>query len=135
MDRSIRQRSLPRRSITVVAFAAMTDSAVPPEVIAADHALSRRPQAAPDVEPMTAEQWLAEGREIQARAFAREMEQREKQRAAEGMLRSWAKAHAARDDVIRAASEAGVSAHRIHRITGVARTTISRILAEGSDSD
>ena len=135
MDRSIRQRSLPRRPVTVVAFAAMTDSTLPPEVIAADQALSRRPQAAPDVEPMTEEQWLAEGREIHARASARAMEQREKQRAAEGMLRSWAKAHAARDEVIRAASEVGVSAHRIHRITGVARTTISRILAEGSESD
>ena len=101
----------------------MTDSTLPPEV------------NAPDVEPMTEEQWLAEGREIHVRASAREMEQREQQLAAEGMLRTWAKAHAARDEVIRAASEVGVSAHRIHRITGLARTTISRILAEGSESD
>ena len=90
---------------------------------------------APDVEPMTEGQWLAEGREIHARASAREIEQREQQLAAESMLRTWAKAHAARDEVIRAASEVGVSAHRIHRITGLARTTISRILAEGGDSD
>lgn len=48
---------------------------------------------------------------------------------AEKALRSWANVHAKRDEVIRAALAAGVSTHRIQRITGVARTTIARIQA------
>lgn len=53
---------------------------------------------------------------------------------AEKALRSWAKAHAKRDEVIRAALAAGVSTHRIQRITGVARTTIARIEAGADDT-
>jgi hypothetical protein len=48
--------------------------------------------------------------------------------AAETELRAWALADAQRDDVIRAAAAAGVSLARIQEITGIARTTIMRIL-------
>ena len=43
-------------------------------------------------------------------------------------LRAWALANALRDDVIRAAAAAGVSPRRIQEVTGIARTTIMRIL-------
>lgn len=48
--------------------------------------------------------------------------------AAEAELRTWALADAQRDDMIRAAAAAGVSLARIQEITGIARTTIMRIL-------
>ena len=48
--------------------------------------------------------------------------------AAETELRAWALANAQRDDAIRAAAAAGVSLPRIQQITGIARTTIMRIL-------
>ena len=48
--------------------------------------------------------------------------------AAETELRAWAAADAQRDDVIREAAAAGVSLPRIQEITGIARTTIMRIL-------
>jgi len=48
--------------------------------------------------------------------------------AAETELRAWALANAQRDDAIRAAAAAGVSLPRIQEITGIARTTIMRIL-------
>jgi hypothetical protein len=48
--------------------------------------------------------------------------------AAETELRAWALADAQRDDAIRAADAAGVSPARIQEITGIARTTIMRIL-------
>src|SRR5262249_30849204 len=48
--------------------------------------------------------------------------------AAETELRAWAMANARRDDAIRAAAAAGVSLPRIQEITGIARTTIMRIL-------
>jgi hypothetical protein len=47
---------------------------------------------------------------------------------AERELVAWATANACRDDVIRAAYRAGVAKTRIHAITGIARTTIDRIL-------
>jgi murein tripeptide amidase MpaA len=37
-----------------------------------------------------------------------------------------------RDDMVRRARAAGVSKHRIHILTGIARTTIDRILKEES---
>ena len=43
-------------------------------------------------------------------------------------LRAWARANARRDDAIRAAAAAGISVHRIQEVTGIARTTIMRIL-------
>jgi hypothetical protein len=49
---------------------------------------------------------------------------------AERELVAWATANACRDDVIRAAYRAGVTKSKIHAITGIARTTIDRILEE-----
>jgi len=48
--------------------------------------------------------------------------------AAEKELRAWALANARREDVIREASAAGVSLDRIQELTGIALTTIMRIL-------
>ena len=48
--------------------------------------------------------------------------------AAETELRAWALANARREDVIREASAAGVSLDRIQELTGIALTTIMRIL-------
>lgn len=45
---------------------------------------------------------------------------------AEAALQAWATVQ--RDELIQAAHEAGVSKNRIHAITGIARTTIDRIL-------
>ncbi|MEU4967760.1 DUF6003 family protein [Streptomyces smyrnaeus] len=42
-------------------------------------------------------------------------------------FRRWADG---RDDMVRRARAAGVSKHRIHVLTGIARTTIDRILKE-----
>lgn len=49
--------------------------------------------------------------------------------AAEAELTEWASAR--RDDQVRAAHRAGISKNRIHTITGIARTTIDRILKGG----
>jgi hypothetical protein len=47
------------------------------------------------------------------------------------MLAAWAADHAAagsrRDEVVRAALDAGLSKSEVHRLTGIARTTIDRI--------
>ena len=49
-------------------------------------------------------------------------------RAAAGWaLQNWAGAHRKRDDLIRLAVAAGVDKRRIQQITGVAKTTITRI--------
>jgi hypothetical protein len=47
---------------------------------------------------------------------------------AEAELRAWAHAYLRRNEVIRAADAAGLSVGRIHEVTGIARTTIMRIL-------
>lgn len=47
---------------------------------------------------------------------------------AEKQLTEWAANNAHRDDLVRAALAAGVSKNRIHTLTGIARTTIDRIL-------
>lgn len=47
----------------------------------------------------------------------------------EAELAEWAANNARRDELVRAAYHAGVSKHRIHVLTGIARTTIDRILA------
>lgn len=56
-------------------------------------------------------------------------------RQAREMLTAWAAERAAvasrRDDVVRAAVDAGVSKIEIHRLTGIARTTIDRIVDAG----
>lgn len=49
---------------------------------------------------------------------------------AEKQLTEWAGYNARRDDLVRAALAAGVSKNRIHIITGIARSTIDRILQE-----
>jgi hypothetical protein len=49
---------------------------------------------------------------------------------AEQELAAWAAANEYRDDVIRSAYQAGVTKSRIHAMTGVARTTIDRILQD-----
>jgi hypothetical protein len=46
--------------------------------------------------------------------------------AAEAALRAWATVQ--RDELVQAAHRAGVSKNRIHTLTGIARTTIDRIL-------
>jgi predicted transcriptional regulator len=43
-------------------------------------------------------------------------------------LGRWHENDSQRDDVVRSAREAGVSKYQIHQITGLARTTIDRIL-------
>jgi hypothetical protein len=47
---------------------------------------------------------------------------------AEAALQAWATVH--RDDLVRAAHAAGVSKNRIHALTGLARTTVDRILED-----
>lgn len=49
---------------------------------------------------------------------------------AERELVAWATVNACRDDIITAAYRAGVAKTRIHAITGIARTTIDRILED-----
>ena len=49
------------------------------------------------------------------------------QAAAEWALQTWATAHQKRDELIRLAVAAGVDTRRIQQITGVPRTTITRI--------
>jgi hypothetical protein len=54
---------------------------------------------------------------------------------AERALTSYAETTGGRDELIRAALAAGLSKHRIHQLSGIARTTIDRILDEGHDDD
>ena len=49
---------------------------------------------------------------------------------AEQELAAWAAANEYRDEVIKAAYRAGVTKARIHTVTGVARTTIDRVLQD-----
>ena len=53
-------------------------------------------------------------------------------RQAREMLTTWAAEQGAvaarRDEVVRAAVDAGVSKSEVHRLTGIARTTIDRIV-------
>lgn len=46
-------------------------------------------------------------------------------------LAGWAENNAKRDDLVRRAVAAGMSKHRVHVITGIARTTIDRIVRGG----
>jgi len=45
-------------------------------------------------------------------------------------LEHWRDTDSQRDGIVRAAYEAGVTKHQIHLVTGLARTTIDRILRE-----
>lgn len=51
---------------------------------------------------------------------------------AERLLTEWAASFGGRDALVLAAYRAGVSKHRIHALTGIARTTLDRILSEES---
>ncbi|WP_328336697.1 DUF6003 family protein [Streptomyces violaceus] len=50
--------------------------------------------------------------------------------AAERELTQYRRTIEGRDDMVRRAQAAGVSKNRIHALTGIARTTIDRILKE-----
>jgi hypothetical protein len=49
---------------------------------------------------------------------------------AEARLLAWAQSNAERDPLIRAAHDAGITKNRIHTLTGIARSTIDRVLAK-----
>ena len=49
---------------------------------------------------------------------------------AERMLAEWAASYGGRDAIVLAAHHAGVTKHRIHVLTGIARTTVDRIVSE-----
>ena len=51
---------------------------------------------------------------------------------AEMALMSWALIHRHRDELVIAAVAAGISKNRVHVLTGIARTTIDRIIEENS---
>jgi hypothetical protein len=113
----------------------MTTDRLPADVIAADRALSPRQRPTPDPVELTDEEVqriVLERFEWQRRADEERTRRREREFAAIDMLRSWRKAHDARNDVIRAARDAGLSVKRIHELTGIARTTIDRLLNDGS---
>ena len=50
------------------------------------------------------------------------------QRTLEQELAEWAASQADRDNLVRAALAAGVTKQRVHELTGIARTTINRII-------
>ena len=52
---------------------------------------------------------------------------------AEQALTRYAEARDSRDDLVFAAFNAGLSKHRIHELSGIARTTIDRIIAADID--
>ena len=58
-------------------------------------------------------------------------------RQARDMLAAWAAEQDAvagrRDEVVRAAVAAGLSKSEVHRLTGIARTTIDRIVGAGHE--
>jgi hypothetical protein len=53
--------------------------------------------------------------------------------AAERSLRAFRQTMDERDSLVRQAVKVGVSKHRIHQLTGIARTTIDRILASNKE--
>jgi len=59
-------------------------------------------------------------------------------RQAREMITTWAAAQRAaaarRDEVVRAAVAAGLSKSEVHRLTGIARTTVNRIVGSGRDA-
>jgi hypothetical protein len=112
------------------------------EIIAGEQALSRRRfHDSRDAAPLTAEQEAElermDRRDAKRRMRDIEREEEAFERRAEAIhkLRVWANAHSRRDEFVRNAYAAGVSAHRIHKITGIARTTVARILQGSTDED
>lgn len=71
---------------------------------------------------------LADARGITIAQLTAQLLQRGVAAEPEAALLVWASYHQSRDAVIRNAYYAGVEKVRIHEITGVARTTIDRIL-------
>ena len=59
-------------------------------------------------------------------------------RQAREMLTAWAAEQNAvagrRDEVVRSAVDAGLSKSEVHRLTGIARTTIDRVLGQASEA-
>jgi hypothetical protein len=53
---------------------------------------------------------------------------------AEELLTEWVMVTRDRDNRVRAAVAAGVSKHRVYQLTGIARSTIDRILADGAST-
>ena len=83
----------------------------------------------PDPDPVPGQAWPPAPRTRRATPERRADRGRTSSaQALETELRAWALANAQRDDVIRAAAAAGVSLRRIQEVTGIARTTIMRIL-------
>jgi hypothetical protein len=101
------------------------------EILAVENAHRR-----PPVEPAArAPEPLSDGRLRELLEEEREDAEYRAQRQAERdeavhRLKIWAYAHARRDEFVRVAYAAGVSVRRIHKLTGIARTTIDRILAD-----
>jgi hypothetical protein len=54
---------------------------------------------------------------------------------AERLLRDWSASSGGRDGIVLAAHRAGVTKHRIHLLTGIARTTLDRILSQEAIMD
>ncbi|MER7733653.1 DUF6003 family protein [Streptomyces erythrochromogenes] len=54
--------------------------------------------------------------------------------AAERDLKTFRQAMDERDSLVRQAVKAGISKHRIHQLSGIARTTIDRILANTKET-
>ena len=69
-----------------------------------------------------------EYREAWKRTDARLREERRRLREGERMLETWATEYKKRDEVIRSAVAAGISVRRVQQVTGIARTTVARIL-------
>ncbi len=65
---------------------------------------------------------------------AEQMSQAERRLDAEDVLKAWADNNAKRDELIREAVAGGVPIRRIHAITGIARTTVMRVLGDGGGS-
>lgn len=49
-------------------------------------------------------------------------------------LQRWAKVYAQRDEMVRQSALSGIGVNEIARITGLAKTTVIRILAAGATS-
>jgi len=52
----------------------------------------------------------------------------------EAKLIQWAQTVATRDELIRSAVAAGITKHRVHVLTGIARTTVDKIVGLDAES-
>jgi hypothetical protein len=92
------------------------------------HARPRHPEVVPDPGPAPGTDRPQAPRIPRAAARRAGPERASSPQDSMAELRAWALANARRDEIIRAAAAAGISLHRIQQITGIARTTIMRIL-------